>query len=207
MKENIVIRREEEKDYRETENLVREAFWNVYRPGCTEHFVLHCMRNNSAFVPELDFIMLLDGKEIGQVAYDWAEVKLSDGGILPVMTFGPIGILPEFKRRGYGKTLLDYSIQKAAEEGAGALFITGNIDFYGKSGFVPAKTKGIVYLDDPDADYFLVKELKSGFLSGKSGVYADPDLYFVADKNPEAFEAFDRTFPEKQKLKLPGQLF
>ena len=102
MKENIVIRREEEKDYRETENLVREAFWNVYRPGCTEHFVLHCMRNNSAFVPELDFIMLLDGKEIGQVAYAWAEVKLSDGGILPVMTFGPIGILPEFKRGGRG---------------------------------------------------------------------------------------------------------
>lgn len=208
MKDNdIIIRREQETDYRETENLVREAFWNVYHPGCTEHFVLHEMRNNPDFVPELDFIMLLNGKEIGQVVYARSEVKLSDGGILPVMTFGPIGILPEFKRKGYGKTLLDYSMQKAAEAGAGALFITGNIDFYGKSGFVPAKTKGIVYADDPSADYFLVKELKSGFLSGKSGVYSDPDLYFVADKNPEAFEAFDRTFPEKQKQKLPGQLF
>lgn len=208
MKNNdIIIRREQETDYRETENLVREAFWNVYHPGCTEHFVLHEMRNNPDFVPELDFIMLLNGKEIGQVVYARSEVKLSDGGILPVMTFGPIGILPEFKRKGYGKTLLDYSMQKAAEAGAGALFITGNIDFYGKSGFVPAKTKGIVYADDPSADYFLVKELKKGFLSGKTGVYADPDLYFVADKNPEAFEAFDRTFPEKQKQKLPGQLF
>lgn len=208
MKDNdIIIRREQETDYRETENLVREAFWNVYHPGCTEHFVLHEMRNNPDFVPELDFIMLLNGKEIGQVVYARSEVKLSDGGILPVMTFGPIGILPEFKRKGYGKTLLDYSMQKAAEAGAGALFITGNIDFYGKSGFVPAKTKGIVYADDPSADYFLVKELKKGFLSGKSGVYSDPDLYFVADKNPEAFEAFDRTFPEKQKQKLPGQLF
>lgn len=204
---DIIIRREQETDYRETENLVREAFWNVYHPGCTEHFVLHEMRNNPDFVPELDFIMLLNGKEIGQVVYARSEVKLSDGGILPVMTFGPIGILPEFKRKGYGKTLLDYSMQKAAKAGAGALFITGNIDFYGKSGFVPAKTKGIVYADDPSADYFLVKELKSGFLSGKSGVYSDPDLYFVADKNPEAFEAFDRTFPEKQKQKLPGQLF
>lgn len=208
MKNNdIIIRIEEEKDYRETENLVREAFWNVYRPGCTEHFVLHCMRNNPAFVPELDLIMLLDGKEIGQVAYARAEVKLSDEKILPVMTFGPIGILPEFKRKGYGKILLDYSMQRAAEKGAGALFITGNIDFYGKSGFMPAKTKGIVYSDDPDADYFLVKELKPGFLSGKTGVYTDPELYFVADKNPEEFEQFDRTFPEKQKLKLPGQLF
>lgn len=69
------------------------------------------------------------------------------------------------------------------------------------------ETKGIVYLDDPDADYFLVKELKPGFLSEKTGVYTDPELYFVADKNPEAFEQFDHTFPEKQKLKLPGQLF
>lgn len=69
------------------------------------------------------------------------------------------------------------------------------------------ETESIVYLDDPDADYFLVKELKPGFLSGKTGVYTDPELYFVADKNPEEFEQFDRTFPEKQKLKLPGQLF
>lgn len=69
------------------------------------------------------------------------------------------------------------------------------------------ETENIVYLDDPDADYFLVKELKPGFLSVKTGVYTDPELYFVADKNPEAFEQFDRTFPEKQKLKLPGQLF
>lgn len=207
MKENIIIRREEQKDYRETENVVREAFWNVYRPGCTEHYVLHCMRNNPAFVPELDFIMLLNEKVIGQVVYARSEVSLSDGEILPVMTFGPIGILPEYKRKGYGKKLLDYSMKKAEEAGAGALFITGNIDFYGKSGFVPAKTKGIVYAPDPSADYFLVKELKEGFLSGKTGVYSDPDLYFVADKDPEAFESFDRTFPEKQKQKLPGQLF
>ena len=207
MKENIIIRIEEEKDYRETENLVREAFWNVYRPGCSEHFVLHEMRKSPDFVPELDFIMLLDGKEIGQVVYARSEVSLSDGGTLPVMTFGPIGILPEYKRKGYGKKLLDYSMEKAEEAGAGALFITGNIDFYGKSGFVPAKTKGIVYAPDQSADYFLVKELKEGFLSGKTGVYSDPDLYFVADKDPEAFESFDRTFPEKQKQKLPGQLF
>ena len=69
------------------------------------------------------------------------------------------------------------------------------------------ETENIVYLDDPDADYFLVKELKHGFLSGKTGVYTDPELYFVADQKPEEFEQFDRTFPEKQKLKLPGQLF
>ena len=108
------------------------------------------------------------------------------------MTFGPIGIAPSFKRQGYGKRLLDYSMEKAGEMGAGALAITGNIMFYGKSGFVPAKTKGVRYEDDPDADYFLIK---------------DPDGYFVCKRDPEGFERFEATFPPKQKLKLPGQLF
>ena len=123
------------------------------------------------------------------------------------MTFGPIGIAPKFKRQGYGKRLLDYSMEKAKEMGAGALAITGNILFYGKSGFVPAKTKGVRYADDPEADYFLIKELTPGFLDGISGAYKDPDGYFVCEKDPEDFEKFESTFPKKEKLKLPGQLF
>ena len=97
--------------------------------------------------------------------------------------------------------------EKAKEMGADALAITGNIDFYGKSGFVPAKTKGVRYADDPEADYFLIKELTPGFLDGISGTYKDPEGYFVCEKNPEAFEQFEATFPKKEKLKLPGQLF
>ena len=85
-------------------------------------------------------------------------------------------------RQGYGKQLLDYSMEKAKEMGAGALAITGNIDFYGKSGFVPAKTKGVRYADDPEADYFLIKELTPGFLDGISGTYKDPEGYFVCEK-------------------------
>ena len=91
--------------------------------------------------------------------------------------------------------------------GAGALAITGNILFYGKSGFVPAKTKGVRYADDPNADYFLIKELTPGFLNGISGTYKDPEGYFVCEKDPAAFERFEAEFPKKQKLKLPGQLF
>lgn len=123
------------------------------------------------------------------------------------MTFGPIGIAPPFKRQGYGKRLLDYSMEKAGEMGAGALAITGNILFYGKSGFVPAKTMGVRYEDDPEADYLLIKELVPGFLNGISGTYKDPDGYFVCERDPEGFEWFEATFPPKQKLKLPGQLF
>lgn len=204
---NITIRLEKESDYRETENLTREAFWNVYCPGCKEHYVLHCYRNDPAFVPELDFVMELDGKMIGQVMYARSEIVCDDGKRVQIMTFGPIGIAPEYKRKGYGKRLLDYSMEKAKEMGAGVLAITGNIDFYGKSGFVPAKTKGIRYADDPDADYFLICELTPGFLNGISGTYHDPEGYFVCDKDPEGFEKFEAEFPPKEKLKLPGQIF
>lgn len=204
---NIIIRNEKKEDYGKVENLTRESFWNVYRPGCTEHYVLHCYRNDPAFVPELDFVMELNGEPIGQVIYVRSEIDCDDGKKVPIMTFGPICIAPEYKRQGYGKRLLDYSMEKAKETGAGALVITGNILFYGKSGFVPAKTKGVRYADDIEADYLLIKELIPGFLDDVSGTYKDPDGYFVCEKNPEAFELFESTFPKKEKQKLPGQLF
>ncbi len=103
--------------------------------------MLHCYRNDPAFVPELDFVMELGGELIGQVIYVRSEIECDDGRTLPIMTFGPIGIAPAYKRQGYGKQLLDYSMEKVRKMGAGALAITGNIDFYGKSGFVPAKTR------------------------------------------------------------------
>ena len=203
---NITIRPETESDNRAVENLTREAFWNVYRPGCMEHYVLHCFRTDPAFVPELDLVMELDGTLIGHIMYARSEIACSDGRALPIMTFGPISLAPEYKLQGYGKCLLDYSMEKAKEMGAGALVITGNILFYGKSGFVPAKSKGIRYADDPDASYLLIKELTPGFLSGISGTYKDPEGYFVCERDPDGFAQFEATFPEKEKQKLPGQL-
>ena len=207
----ITIRLETKDDYRNVENLTREAFWNVYRPGCMEHYVLHCYRDDPAFVPELDFVMELDGELIGQVIYVRSEIDCDDGRKVPIMTFGPIGIAPAYKRQGYGKKLLDYSMEKAKEMGAGALAITGNILFYGKSGFVVASTKSIRYADaDPDdtvVPYFLIKELETGFLDSITGTYHDPESYLVAERDPEGFEAFEARFPPKEKKKLPGQIF
>ena len=207
----ITIRLETKDDYRNVENLTREAFWNVYRPGCMEYYVLHCYRDDPAFVPELDFVMELDGELIGQVIYVWSEIDCDDGRKVPIMTFGPIGIAPAYKRQGYGKRLLDYSMEKARDMGAKALAVTGNIDFYGKSGFIVASTKGIRYADaDPDdtvVPYFLIKELETGFLDSITGTYHDPESYFVAERDPEGFEAFEARFPPKEKKKLPGQIF
>ncbi len=206
-KNDYTIRLEKPEDFRETENLTREAFWNVYKPGCVEHYVIHCYRDKDDFVPELDLVMEKAGKIIGQVMYVRAVIETDDGRVIPIMTFGPIGIAPEFKGQGYGKILLDYSMEKARDMGAGALCIEGNIDFYGKSGFVIASTKGIHYHAEPkDAEvpYFLLKELEPGFLDGITGTYHTPEGYYVDE---EEAEKFDETFPKKEKLKLPGQIF
>ena len=201
---NITFRNETPNDYRTIEHLTREAFWNVYRPGCLEHYVLHVLRDDPAFVPELDIVMEKDGEIIGHVIYLRSAIETDDGRTIPIMTFGPISIDPRFQRQGYGKQLLEYSMRKAWELGAGALAITGNIDFYGKSGFVVSKTRGVRYADDPEADYFLIAELEPGFLDGITGTYRDPAGYFVGELEAEAF---DVAFPPKEKLKLPGQLF
>lgn len=203
MTKDYTIRNETSADYRTTENLTREAFWNVYRPGCTEHYVLHCYRDRADFIPELDLVMEKDGEIIGHVMYAKSAIHTDDGKEIPIMTFGPISIAPEVKLHGYGTALLRYSMEKAKEMGCGALAITGKIGFYGKSGFVVAKTKGIRYQDDPDADYFLIAELIPGFLNGVSGTYKDPDEYFIDEAEAEEF---DKQFPPKVKLKLPGQL-
>lgn len=202
----IIIRNETPADYAAVEHLTREAFWNVYRPGCMEHYVLHVLRDDPAFVPELDLVMEQDGQIIGHVMYMRAAITTNDGREIPIITFGPISIRPDLQRRGLGKHLLETSMEKAMALGAGALCIEGNLDFYGKSGFVVAGTRGIRYHGEPDQEivpYFLLKELKPGFLNGVTGVYHTPKGYFVDEA---AVEAFDRDFPPKQKLKLPGQL-
>ena len=206
-KNDYIIRLERKEEYREVENLVREAFWNVYRPGCLEHYVLHQLRKDEAFVPELDFVMEKDGKLIGQTMYMRAGIQADDGREIPIMTMGPIGIAPEYKRQGYGKILLDFSLEKAKAMGAGAVCFEGNIDFYGKSGFVVASTKGIHYHGEPREEvvpYFLLKELTEGYLDGVEGVYHTPEGYYVDEA---AAGEFDKNFPPKEKLKLPGQLF
>ena len=207
MKNDFIIRLEKTEEHRETEALVREAFWNVYRPGCLEHYVLNQLRNDEAFVPELNFVMEKDGRLIGQNMFMRAAIKADDGSDLPIMTMGPICISPELQGQGYGKRLLDYSLEKAAELGCGALCFEGNINFYGKSGFTYASEFGIRYHGLPegaDASFFLCKELKKGYLDGISGEYTPPNGYFVDEAQAEEF---DTQFPPQEKLKLPTQLF
>ena len=206
---NIVIRREAEQDHRIVETLIRESFWNVYRPGCLEHYVIHRLRDDPAFVPELDLVMEADGRIIGQNMFMRAEICADDGRRIPIMTMGPICITPELKRRGLGKRLLDESLERAAALGCGALCFEGNILFYGKSGFSHARDFGIRYRDLPegaDDSFFLCRELIPGYLQGVTGVYGPPEGYFAAERDPEGFARFEDLFPPKEKKVLPGQL-
>ena len=205
-KNDYIIRLETPADYAEVENLIRESFWNVYRPGCLEHYVIHCLRKDNAFVPELDLVMEQDGRIIGKNMFMKACIKADDGRDVPIMTMGPICIANDLKRNGYGKILLDYSIEKAKEMGAGALCFEGNINFYGKSGLTYASEYGIRYHDLPegaDESFFLCKELIPSYLEGITGEYTPPSGYFV---DADEAEEFDKQFPYKEKLKLPGQL-
>lgn len=206
----MIIRLEMPQERRQVEELVRDAFWNVYRPGAMEHFVLHRLRAEPAFVQELNFVMVRGEEIIGQNVFVRAEFALDDGRSLPILAMGPICLAPAFQRQGLGKQLLDFSLARATELGYGAVCFEGNLAFYGHSGFRPASTFGLRYHGLPpeaDASFFLAKALKPGYLDGLSGEYTPPAPYFVYDREPEAFAAFEATFPPREKLLLPGQLF
>jgi len=203
---DLVIRPEAPGDHRAVEELVREAFWNVYRPGCLEHFVLHEFRRRPEFCADLDLVMEREGRLIGQVMFVRNALRSAAGKEIPVLTLGPICIHPEHQRRGYGKLLLEHALAEAAKTGAAGVFLEGNINFYGKCGFVPASTLGIRYMDEPEDDpvpYFLVKVLNKAVLADAVSRYRVPAGYFVDEA--QAAE-FDKSFPPKVRLKLPGQL-
>ena len=213
----MIIRLEQPKDYRDVENLTREAFWNVYRPGCTEHYVLNQYRTNPDFIPELDFVMEEDDRIIGHVMFSKAEIMLDSpqsqggagGGSFPSWTFGPISIHPDYKRKGYGLKLLQYALEAAKEMGIGLLQMEGNIEFYRQAGFDLASKMNIHYHAEPrdsEVPYFLAQELIPGYWGNREGTYCPPKGYFVADENPDAFEAYEATFPQKEKAFQEGQL-
>ncbi len=203
------IRLEQPGEERTVENLTREAFWNVYRPGCTEHYVLNQYRTNPDFIPELNLVMEENGRLIGHVMFSRAELVLDDGTKRPSWTFGPISIHPDYQHKGYGLKLLQHALEKARQLGIGFLCMEGNINFYRHAGFDLASKLGIHYHAEPrDAEvpYFLAQELIPGWLNGIEATYCPPRGYFVADERPEAFAAYEANFSPKEKHLLPGQL-
>ncbi len=204
---NMVLRNETEKDYFAVENLTREAFWNVYKPGCDEHLLVHQIRSLPCFIQELDIVAEVNAAVVGSIIYSRSKLTDASDKEHEFITFGPISVHPGFQKRGIGSALIKHTIQLAGQMGYTAIFITGNPAYYTRFGFERAfdyaiHLKGVAIHDT--ADYFMVKQLKPDVLNTVSGVF-EFDPCFEVD--PSLLDAYDKQFPPKVKEKLPGQLF
>ena len=158
---DIELRREQSSDYSETENVTREAFWNHYSPACSEHYLLHIMRDCPAFVPELDVVAVCDGKIVGNVVYMKSVIRADNGNSYEVLSLGPISVLPEYQRKGIGVRMIEYTRDIARRMGFAAILLCGDPDYYSRQGFLSAETFGIRTEDDMYADAFRFAPLVS----------------------------------------------
>ena len=193
---NITLEKKEH--YKDVENLTREAFWDVYKPGCDEHLILHKLRDTKSFINELDYVVIEDNKIIANIIY--TKMYNEKGEMLnDVIALGPISVHPEYQGKGIGKKLIEVSLERAKELGYKAVLITGNDKFYKPLGFEAAYKYGITLpgmsIEDK-AEFFMAMELEEGYLANHSGVYDFDKTFNVSD---EELEKFELEFPKKTK--------
>jgi len=198
---NLNIRMTEPDDYRETENLAREAFWNLYQPGCEEHLILHQLRESIDFIPELDMVACEGERIIGNIVYTKATVE-GDNGEHTVLCMGPLGVLPEYQKRGAGSWLMEVSSKKAQSLGYSAVVIFGDPGYYHRFGFREAGEYGIQTAEGKNLDAFMVLDLQSGGLPDISGRFHESSAF---QSKKEDLEEFEKNFPPKERKVLPGQ--
>jgi predicted N-acetyltransferase YhbS len=200
---NYSIRLATESDYRETEMITRESFWDVYKPGCDEHLVLHKLRNVKAFVKELDFVVGDGNRIVGNIVYSKARIINEKNDSFEVLCMGPICVLPDYQRKGIASLLINESIEMAKRLKYKGIILMGNPVFYGKFGFKKASLFNIKTSAGKDFDYLLALELYDGSLNGISGRFYE-DSAFQVDNN-ELVE-FEKQFPFKEKHITDTQL-
>jgi len=198
----LKIRLETENDYRAVEELTREAFWNVHVPGCCEHYLIHTLRKSGDFIPKLDFVAVSDGHIVGHIAYSKARLLDPSGTSHPVVTFGPLSVLPPLQKQGVGSTLINHSLSEAKKKGDKAVFIYGDPRYYSRFGFHCAEKYDIKTSFGKYAVALLALELCPGVLCGISGRFVESTAY---DVDMKTCEEFDKTFPPKEKSHTPTQ--
>ena len=194
---SLLLRRETPADTLAVETLTREAFYNQYRPGCDEHYLAHILRIADAFIPELDFVAELDGRIAGNIMYAKSVIVLDAGGKLPVLTFGPLSVLPELQRQGVGRALVGHTLGLARQMGFPAVFIYGDPAIYSRMSFQPAENFHIGTKDNLYHNALQAYELQPGALKDAPGRFVEDSVYHVDEA---AAAAFDQSFPPKQKL-------
>lgn len=199
----LIIRPENENDYEEVENLTREAFWDIYQPGCDEHLLVHKLRKVSAFIPGLDFVAVRGDKIVGHIIYSKSKIVDSEGIAHEAITFGPVSVLPSRQKKGIGSALIEHTKESAAKMGYKAIVIFGNPAYYHRFGFKSAESFGITTAEGANFEAFMAMELYPGALQGITGrFYEDP--VFQVDK--EELKAFEKRFPYKKKHVTSTQL-
>ena len=185
----ITIRNETPNDYKRVETITRKAFWNLYIPGCIEHYLVHVMRTHPDFLPRLDFVLEDDGQIIGNIMYTKAKLIDETGEEKTILTFGPVCILPEYQRKGYGKRLIAYSLEQAVALGYDVVVIFGNPDNYVSSGFKSCKRYNISLANGAYPSAMLVKQLKPGVLNGRKWVYQQSPVMEIDEQEAQRFDA------------------
>lgn len=185
----IKIRNEEESDYQRVEELTRKSFWNLYIPGCNEHYLVHVMRSHKDFLPELDLVIEVDNQIIGNIMYTKAKLIDESGAEKDILTFGPVCIMPEYQRKGYGKKLIEYSFEQAAALGYDVIVIFGNPNNYVSRGFKSCKRYNICLENGTYPTAMMVKELKPGVLDGRKWVYHQSPVFEIDEQEAERFDA------------------
>lgn len=196
------IRNETPEDYKIVENITRNAFYNLYIPGCVEHYLVRTMRQHKDFIHELDFVLELDGAVIGSIMYTKATLTDENGNVKNILTFGPLCIEPKYQRRGYGKMLILHSFEKAMAMGYDTVVIFGSPSNYVSSGFVSCKKHNVCVQGDRFPAAMLVRELQTGALDGRKWYYRDSPVMEVL---PENANAYDDTLPPKERKHTPTQ--
>lgn len=198
----IIIRNEEEKDYSRIEEITRKSFWNLYIPGCNEHYLVHVMCSHKDFIPELAFVIEADNQIIGNIMYTKARLVDESGEEKEILTFGPVCILPEYQRMGYGKKLIEYSFEKASALGYDVIVIFGNPNNYVSRGFKSCKKYNVCLENGTFPSAMMVKELKSDVLDGKKWVYYQSSVFELDEKEAERF---DEALEPMEKKYQPSQ--
>ncbi|MBO5383848.1 MAG: N-acetyltransferase [Ruminococcus sp.] len=203
-KNDYIIRLETENDYREVENLAREAFWNLSVPGCNEHYFIHVMRKHEAFIPELDYVVEIEGRIVALVMYSKAEFVDENGNVKPVVSMGPLCVHPEYQRMGLGKALLEHTFPIARDMGYDTVVNFGNPDNYVARGYKSCKKYNVCFEGDVFPAALLVKVLSEDALDGRKWFY-HPNNADEPCNDDAAVEEFDKLFPPKVKAWQPSQ--
>lgn len=202
---NALIRLETKNDCRAVEELTREAFWNLYVPGCDEHYLAHILRDHPDFIQELDFVAEVDGKVVGSIMYSKSLLIGDDLEQVPIVSFGPLCVHPEYQRKGIGAALVEKTRNLVEKMAIPAIVIYGDPHNYCKHGF----KNGLDYqVSNMDGDFplgLLVLELRPGFFGKKKWKARQSDVFKY---NQEDAREFDKHFEEKEKqFKYSQEIF